>query len=239
MGELVSYRLVEGVATIGMDDGKANALSLAMIAAVNGALDRAEADGAVVILTGRPGIFAGGFDLRVLGAGGPDAAQMLEEGFLLALRVLEHPAPVVVAGNGHAVAMGLFLLLSGDYRLGVDGPFRLVANEVAIGLTMPQAAIEICRQRLAPAHFHRVVVLAETYAPSDGVGAGLLDQVVGEPDLQPSAEALATAMAQLDRTAHAATKALARRSSVAAIRHGLDHDREVFALLREAPTGGG
>ena len=116
------------------------------------------------VLTGRQGIFSGGFDLKVLGAGGPDAAAMLEQGFLLALRLLEHPAPVIIACNGHAVAMGIFLLLSGDYRIGVNGPFRLVANEVAIGLTMPQTAIEICRQRLAPSHFNRAIILAETYA---------------------------------------------------------------------------
>ena len=160
-GEPVTYQLVDGTAMIVMDDGKANALSLEMLSALNRALDRAASDGAVVVLTGRHGIFSGGFDLKVLGAGGPDASDMLEQGFLLALRLLEHPAPVIIACNGHAVAMGIFLLLSGDYRIGVNGPFRLVANEVAIGLTMPQTAIEICRQRLAPSHFNRAVILAE------------------------------------------------------------------------------
>jgi enoyl-CoA hydratase len=81
MGDLVSYQLTEGVATIVMDDGKVNVLSPAMIAAVNGALDQATSDGAVVILTGRSGIFSGGFDLTTLRAGGPAAALMLEQGF--------------------------------------------------------------------------------------------------------------------------------------------------------------
>ena len=147
MGELVSYQLAQGLATIVMDDGKVNALSPAMIAAVNDAFDRATSDGAVVILTGRPGIFSGGFDLTTLRAGGPDAAFMLERGFQLALRLLDHPAPVVIACNGHAVAMGLFLLLSGDYLIGVDGPFRLVANEVAIGLTMPLTFADVAAVR--------------------------------------------------------------------------------------------
>jgi enoyl-CoA hydratase len=72
---------------------------------------------------------------------------MLERGFQLALRLLDHPAPVVIACNGHAVAMGLFLLLSGDYLIGVDGPFRLVANEVAIGLTMPLTFADVAAVR--------------------------------------------------------------------------------------------
>jgi enoyl-CoA hydratase len=86
---------------------------------------------------------------------------------------------------------GEFLLLSGDYRIGVEGPYRVVANEVAIGLTMPRAAIEICRLRLAPAHFQRAVLLAETYTPSDGVAAGFLDRVVPDTALGPSAISLA------------------------------------------------
>ncbi|MGP8060834.1 MAG: crotonase/enoyl-CoA hydratase family protein [Acidimicrobiales bacterium] len=198
MDKLVSYQLGEGVATIAMDDGKANALSVPMLSALNEALDRALADDAIVILTGRPGIFSGGFDLKVLSAGGPDAGLMLEQGFVLALRLLAHPSPVVVACNGHAVAMGSFLLLSADYRIGVEGPFRLVANEVAIGLTMPWAAIEICRQRLAPAHFNRAVILAESYTPSDGVAAGFLDRVVDGADLVQTATAIAGQFSGLD-----------------------------------------
>jgi len=53
MTELTTYALDDGVATITMDDGKANALSSAMLGALMAALDRAEEDGAVVVLTGR------------------------------------------------------------------------------------------------------------------------------------------------------------------------------------------
>ena len=231
MAEPVSYEVAEGIATITLDDGKANALSLTMLEAVDDALDRARADEVTVILTGRPGIFSGGFDLQVLGGGGPDAGQMLEEGFLLALRLLEHPFPVVIACTGHAIAMGSFLLLSADYRIGAEGPFRLVANEVAIGLTMPRAAIEICRQRLAPAHFQRAVLLAEAYTPSGGVAAGFLDRVVPDAELLEEATTSARHFATLDAHAHASTKALARSAAVDAIRAGLIADREIFRRL--------
>ena len=237
MDKLVSYRLLDGVATIVMDDGRVNALSRQMLASVVDALDRAASDGAVVVLTGRAGIFSGGFDLEVLKAGGTDAAQMLKEGFELALRLLEHPTPVVIACNGHAVAMGVFLLLSGDYRIGADGPFRIVANEVAIGLTMPWAAIEICRQRLTPSDFNRVVNLAEAYTPSDGVAAGLLDRVVGEADLLRTATTTASGMVGLDRRAHELTKRRTREAAITAVRRGLDEDRELFRSLGASSRG--
>jgi enoyl-CoA hydratase len=236
MGERVSYELADGIATITMDDGKANVLSLAMLSAVDEALDRAQMDGAIVVLTGRPGIFSGGFDLKTLGEAGPDAGLMLDQGFLLALRLLEHPTPVVIACTGHAVAMGSFLLLSADYRIGVEGPYRLVANEVAIGLTMPRTAIEICRQRLAPAHFNRAVILAESYTPSDGVAAGFLDRVVTDADLLWTATAIAKEFSGLDPHAHATTKALVRAAAVEAIRNGLAADREIFGSLGKTGT---
>jgi enoyl-CoA hydratase len=154
---------------------------------------------------------------------------MLEQGFHLALRLLNHPAPVIIACNGHAVAMGVFLLLSGDYLIGVDGPYRLVANEVAIGLTMPFAAIELCRQRLAPSHFIRVVGLAEAYAPADGMAAGLLDRVVDAADLLETAAAVAAGLARLDRSAHASTKARARHAAIKAVQSGLTMDAQTFA----------
>ena len=238
MGELVSYQLTEGIATIAMDDGKVNALSLAMLSAVNEALDRALSDEAIIVLTGRPGIFSGGFDLKVLGAGGPDAGLMLEQGFLLALRLLAHPFPVVIACNGHAVAMGSFLLLSADYRIGVEGPYRLVANEVAIGLTMPWAAIEICRQRLAPAHFNRAVILAESYTPTDGVAAGFLDRVGDADDLLETATSIAHQFSGLDQRAHATTKAQARAFAIDAIRNGLSVDKGIFQSLPIQPASG-
>jgi enoyl-CoA hydratase len=154
---MVSYHCDDTIATITIDDGKVNALSLAVLAELNAALDQAERGGAVVILAGRDGVFSAGFDLPALRGGGPDAIAMLRAGFELAARLLAFPRPVVIACTGHAVAMGVFLLLCGDYRVGATGPYKITANEVAIGLTMPRAAVEICRQRLTPAHAARGV----------------------------------------------------------------------------------
>ena len=61
MTDLVSYAFADGVATLTMDDGKANAMSPAMQAALNAAFDRAEADKAIVVLTGRAGRVFGWF----------------------------------------------------------------------------------------------------------------------------------------------------------------------------------
>lgn len=224
MEKAVTYERRDSVTTITMDDGKVNALSLGMLRQVNEALDEASSDRATVVLTGRPGIFSAGFDLGVLRKGGKDALSMVKSGFELAERMLSFPAPVVVACSGHAVAMGSFLVLSADYRIGVSGAFRITANEVAIGLTMPRAAIEVCRQRLAPAHFNRAVILADVFSPEEAVAAGFLDQLVAPPELSQTSGEVAQRLAALDLDAHLSTKLRARATVLRDLRAAIERD---------------
>lgn len=233
MGALVDYTLDAGIATITMDDGKVNALSPAMFAELSAALDRAESDQAVVVLTGRPGMFSAGFDLGVMRAGGRPAADMLMTGFRMAERMLGFPLPIVVACSGHAIAMGVFLVLAADQRIGVAGDFKIGANEVAIGLTLPWSATEICRQRLSPAYLTRAAITAEMLAPDEAVTAGFLDRVVEPGELAAAARAEAQRLAALNQAAYAATKLRVREPALAAVREGVRKDEEMLeSLLR-------
>jgi enoyl-CoA hydratase len=226
--ELVRYRLRGSIAEITLDDGKRNVLSPDMIAAIGGALDRAEADRAAVLLSGREGVFSAGFDLRVLRGGGVATFEMVRSGFLLGERILSFPAPVVVACTGHAIAMGAFLLLAADLRIGATGSYKIGVNEVALGITMPHFGVEICRQRLAPAHFHRAVIHAEIYEPDDAVVAGFLDRVVPAADLEAVASAAAMELRKLDLRVQAASKLRARAPALAAIRAAIEADGDDF-----------
>ncbi|MEO6028581.1 MAG: crotonase/enoyl-CoA hydratase family protein [Candidatus Binatia bacterium] len=231
MSTLVTYSTEEGVATIAMDDGKRNALSSEMLAELNAAFDRALAEKSPVILTGRPETFSAGFDLKVMMAGGAAAASMVLTGFELGERLMQFPTPVVVACNGNAIAMGAFLLLSSDYRVGTAGPYRVVANEVALGITMPYFAIEICRQRLTPQHFNRAVNNSEVYGPEDAVVAGWLDRVVPAADLVSTARSIVGELMKLNAAAHAATKLRSRAVTLKAIRTAIEADRASFRTL--------
>lgn len=96
-------------------------------------------------------------------AGPQRAVDLVTQGSTLARRLLAHPFPVIVACSGHAVAKGAFLLLSVDYRIGVDGPFSIGLNEVQIGMTMHHAGIELARDRLRKSAFHRSVINGEMF----------------------------------------------------------------------------
>ena len=224
MTTAVTYALTDGVAIITMDDGKANAMSLAVQQGIHAALDQAEQDGAPVVLTGRAGILSAGFDLKTLAAGGQGAIEMLNGGIELAIRLLSFPNPVVIACPGHAIAMGVFVLLSADYRIGIKGNYRYTANEVAIGMTMPFSTIEILRQRVTPAALTRSVLLAEVFTPNNAVETGFLDLVVEEAELMPTAMTFAKSTSALNAGAHAASKKRLRADVLAAIRDGLAKD---------------
>lgn len=220
----MTYTLDGAVATIAMDDGKVNALSPRMLAEIDAAFDRAQQDGAGVILAGRKGTFSAGFDLKVLRGGGVEAVDMLIAGFRLAAKILAFPRPVVIACSGHAVAMGAFLLLSGDHRVGASGDFRFVANEVAIGLTMPHTAVEICRQRLTPAAFNRAVILAEPFTPEEALAAGFIDVLVPMDEVLETSRNAAARFSQLNADAHTASKLRARSRALGSIAAAVEAD---------------
>jgi enoyl-CoA hydratase len=222
MTELASYELEGRVATIGLDDGKVNALSIAMLEAVHAALDRAEGDEAVVLLSGREGYLSAGFDLKVFQEEPQRIVEMLTLGATLCERILSFPTPVLVASSGHAIAAGSFLLLAADLRIGAEGPFKIGLNEVQIGLTMPLFVVELARQRLAPADFNRALVTAAMYTPEEAVAAGFLDRVVPPGELHGSSREAAEQLATLDPEAHRATKLRVREEALQAVRAGIN-----------------
>jgi enoyl-CoA hydratase len=219
MSELVQYETDGPIATITMDDGKANAFGVPMLRALHAAFDEAERDGAVVVLTGRPGYFSAGFDLNTLRGGDPAALrEMVTLDASLVERILAFPAPVIAACPGHAYPAGAFLLLAADLRLGADGPFQMGYNEVRIGLTVPWFAVELALHRMHPAHADRALVTGELYGPVEAIPAGFLDRVLPAADLLPAAHAAAAELAKIDRPSHHATKLRVRAAVRNAVR---------------------
>ncbi len=220
--EIVRYEFVDGVATLHLDDGKANVMSTTMLGAINTALDQAEADAAIVVLAGRTRFFSAGFDLGVIAKRNDETITMLRGGFELAIRLLSFPSPVVAACTGHGLAMGSFLLCSMDYRVGANGPFKIGANEVAIGMTMPISAQAIVDLRLASNYITRAIALAEIFDPTTACEAGFLDEVVDPEHVIARAQEIARSFIALDRKAHLATKMKMRRDTIAVMRAGIE-----------------
>ena len=114
------------VSIITLDDGKANVFSPSMTADIDALIDEVPRDTGSLLITGRTGMFSGGFDLKIMSSGDlNEINKMVKVGFSLLARIYSYPRPVVCACSGHAIALGAFMLLCSDYRFGADGEFMI------------------------------------------------------------------------------------------------------------------
>jgi len=229
--ESVHYDLQDQIATIRIDDGKRNALSPQVLREIYQALDQAESDRAIVVITGRESVFSAGFDLHVMKRGGLEAIRMLGSGYALTARVLKYPYPVVAACTGHSLAMGVFLMLSADYVVGSRGDFKIAANEVAIGMTMPRVAAAVLRNRLNPAAFQRAVTLAEYFDVEAALQAGFFDELSDPDDVLTCAIGHANKYKELNPQAHTVSKRRIRAALIRKIRLSIPLDLWDAALI--------
>ena len=177
-----------------------------------------------MIITGREDVFSAGFDLNVMRRGGVDAVKMLRLGYALTARVLRYPYPVITACSGHALAMGLFLMLSTDYVIGTRGDFKIAANEVAIGMTLPRVAAAVLENRLDPSAYQRAATLSHYFNVEEALHAGLFDELVEPAELTARAKQRAHELAKLDMHAHRVTKRRIRRALIRRIRWSIPLD---------------
>ena len=219
----IGYALRSDAAYLTWDDGKANAVSSPTLIELNEALDRAESDSArAIVLTGRPGVYCAGFDLKELGSGGDATRKLVRTGAELLIRLYECPTPIVAGCTGHALGMGALLLLAPDVRIGDPGPHKIGLNEVAISLALPTFGTELAMERLSRRHLTRAVQLAEIYDPVGAVDAGYLDRVCPSGGLEAALEAEAARLAALSGPAHGRTKQRLHAATIKRIRASLD-----------------
>ena len=220
----VTYTLNDGVATIAMDDGKANALSTEMLGHLEAAFDKAEKDDAIVVLTGREGVFCGGFNLKEMGNGPQDALVLTSLGSKLARRIMAFPRPVILLASGHTIAMGAFLALACDYSVIAEGDFKVGLNETLIGMTMHNFGIEMGRYHLPKNYFNRCVINAEIFSPKGAMHAGFFDKTIPAEQLPMAPAMIGQMFGQLNKTAFKNTKLRSRKAIFAILDQAIEDD---------------
>ena len=198
-----------GVRVLVLDRPPANAIDDTLLADLEGACRDAAADPAVraVVVTGSGRFFSGGFDL---GTASQDrtienrTSRLYRDAHLALLRL---PKPTVAMVNGHAIAGGFVIAAACDYRLGVEGDWKLGLNEVAIGASYPKVAIEIVKLRLSHARVCEVALGAALYPASQAVRLGLVDELLPAAAFEETVMRRAARLAAFPREAYADTKA--------------------------------
>ncbi|MCX2980915.1 crotonase/enoyl-CoA hydratase family protein [Halieaceae bacterium IMCC14734] len=218
----MNYEVTNNIATLTMDDGKANAFGPALIAAFNEALDRAEREkvGAVIV-RGRDGMFSAGFDLGEFKKGAEAGTAMANAGFELLLRLYSFPLPLVAACTGHGIALGAFVIMTCDMRIGCQGKFKLSLPETAIGMELPPLLMGLAESRIPPNFLTRVALNSENFDPDQAVSAGLLDETVSADELTARSTDAAEKLAQLPQAQFAKNKLAIRAVALQCMRDGL------------------
>jgi enoyl-CoA hydratase len=201
----VGIERADGIVVASIDDGKANALNLEMIAELRSALESAIDEKSPFIITGRKGYFSAGFELKTMRSGDRDRiSELAGQGSLLFREILAAPIPILAACGGHALAAGALLLLAADYKIGQPGGYTIGLNETRIGIALPQFAIDIARFRLSTKHLVAATLFASVLTPEEACDFGYLDRI--EPDARAAAHVLATDMASVGLAAFATSK---------------------------------
>ena len=218
----------DGIVTLTIEHGKANALDVELLGALNDALEEASSARALV-LTGAGKTFCAGVDLFRVAARVDRVGRQLD---VCLRRLFTFPAPVVTAANGHAIAGGCILLLCGDYRLMVEGDARVGVPELLVGLPIPSTAFEVVRAGVPPQHLASLVYFGRTLLPNEAFAMGLVDATTTADTLLERARAAAEKLASVDREVFAVTKRAVRGPAVERIEAGGAFDDELLALWR-------
>ena len=207
----MSYQLNNNIATISIDDGKVNAVNMAFIDQLYRHLDTAEREASAVILTGRPGMFSAGFDLKALKASQASADELVHRGMEMLVRMYEFPLPLISACAGHAIGMGAFLLLVSDNRVGSAGDYQV---------TLP-VLMQLLKERVSSQCLTTAALQSVPHSPEQAVDAGFLDAVVEIEQLTPQVEALAEKLMALPKERYSANKRDIRADALRAMKASL------------------
>jgi enoyl-CoA hydratase len=223
----------DGVTIVRFDHPPVNAVDLDLLDLINATMRNVEGP---VVFTGAGRCFSAGVDLRALVDGGAEYAgrfvTALSEAFLA---VFDHPAPVVAAINGHAIAGGCVFAMCADVRLMSAGTIGL--TELAVGVPFPVAALEICRFAMGPS-VAGAALRANTIDADTALAQGWIDGVVPSDDLITQTTAIARELGQYSPTAYAATKRQLHQPARAAIDAGAHVDTKVRASWMTEETRG-
>jgi len=237
----VLYDPADGVATITLNrPDRLNAYTTEMGAEVYDAFGRARDDEAVrsVIWTGAGRGFCAGVDLEHLKAhrAGDNASQgprLGEEAFLrkLPLELLEYPKPVIAAVNGHAIGVGVTMILPCDLRIAAAGA-KLGLTFVRLGLLPGLGSTHLLPRLVGPAKARELVLTGRTITAEEAVQIGLVNEVVTPEALLGRARAVAAELAESRPEVLAAAKRALHFGEHHGMAESMRNEQDASAALR-------
>ena len=186
-----------------MDDGE-NRWNTTFVREFAAALDKVEASegpAALVTTSASEKFFSNGLDLDWrMSEGdhrGGDRDAFGDEFMKLMGRIITLPVPSLAAINGHAFGAGFMCALCHDIRFMREDRGYVCANEVEIGMVIPQSELALFRHKLPMNTFFETVQLARRWKGPDALHAGIVQQTTPLDSLLEQSIARAAELARL------------------------------------------
>jgi enoyl-CoA hydratase len=204
-----------GVAVLALNRPPANAFSADLVAELSRAFAGSASARAIVLTSTGAKIFSGGWDLPVVSRSPrAEMAAFYESYCDLVRQIFTHPAPIVAALPGHAIAGGMIVAAAADERFVAEGPARLGLSEVALGVPLPACCVELFRFVLGSRAMERLTASAENMDAPRALAIGLADRAVPPESLSDAALERALALSRGSAPAYAETKRRARAETL-------------------------
>ncbi len=217
----------DGVAVVTLNNGKVNALSSAVVAALHEIADELTADppGAVVV-TGGERIFAAGADISEFG--GAEQAVGITARIHAALDALAAiPRFVIAAVSGYALGGGCELSLACDYRIASE---RAVFGqpEILLGTIPGGGGTQRLARQVGPSRAKEIAITGRQVKADEAFRIGLADEVVPAEELHDRALSLAAECARGAVLSQAFAKQAIDRGLSTSLAEGLQIEQQLF-----------
>lgn len=168
------------------------------------ALDEVESSsGAAALVTAsdNPKFFSNGLDMEWMRSTGEhqggDRGAFGPETMALFGRMITFPMPTICAVNGHAFGAGFMIALCHDERIMREDRGYLCANEMELGMTIPEPELALFRHKMPMPAFFQTVLMARRWNGPDALAAGIVQQVTDLASNLPTAIERAQSLAHL------------------------------------------
>src|SRR3954465_15266320 len=208
MAELVTLQVEDGVGTIRLDRPKMNAIDEQLHMEVRAAAMEAteRADVRAVVMYGGERVFAAGADIKAmsqLDATGMTAwGRELTQSFTAVARI---PKPVIAAITGYALGGGYELALCADFRV-MGASAKIGQPEIQLGVIPGAGGTQRLARLVGPAKAKDLVFTGRHVGAEEALEMGLVDAVVPDEEVYPTAVAMAEKFAAGPPLALAAAK---------------------------------
>jgi 2-(1,2-epoxy-1,2-dihydrophenyl)acetyl-CoA isomerase len=197
----------------------------------------------VVILTGAGRAFCAGVDLEHLkshqrGENASSGPRLGEEDFLrkLPLEMLEYPKPLIAAINGHAIGVGMTMVMPCDVRIAAKGA-KLGFVFTRLGILPGLGSTHLLPNIVGMARAQELVLTGKKISGAEAAEIGLVNLAVESDAVLPRAIEMAQQMTEVDPAVLRHAKHALHFGARHSMAEAMENERAESAALKAAMKG--